>query len=58
MQTNNISPNKLLIPLLLAGMVNISQAQEVTRPQPKFWVGVSGAANFNFYSGTDRKSVV
>jgi outer membrane protein OmpA-like peptidoglycan-associated protein len=54
MQTNNISPNKLLIPLFLAGMVNISQAQEVIRPQPKFWIGVSGAANFNFYSGTTQ----
>lgn len=54
MQPNNISQNKFLIPLLLAGMVNISQAQEVVRPQPKFWVGVSGAANFNFYSGTTQ----
>jgi outer membrane protein OmpA-like peptidoglycan-associated protein len=54
MQPNNISPNKLLIPLLLAGMVNISKAQEVIRPQPKFWIGVSGAANFNFYSGTTQ----
>ena len=54
MQTNNISPNKLLIPLFLAGMVNISIAQEIVRPQPKFWVGVSGAANFNFYSGTTQ----
>jgi outer membrane protein OmpA-like peptidoglycan-associated protein len=54
MQPTIISPNKLLIPLLLAGMVNISVAQEVIRPQPKFWVGVSGAANFNFYSGTTQ----
>ncbi|MDQ3047152.1 MAG: outer membrane beta-barrel protein [Bacteroidota bacterium] len=35
-------------------MVNISQAQEVVRPQPKFWIGVTGAANFNFYSGTTQ----
>ena len=54
MQPNKISPNKFLVPLLFAGMVNISQAQEVVRPQPKFWVGVSGAANFNFYSGTTQ----
>lgn len=54
MQPNNIFPTKLIVPFLLAGMVNISQAQEVIRPQPKFWIGVSGAANFNFYSGTTQ----
>ncbi len=54
MQPYTIFSNKLLTPLLLAGMVNISQAQEVIRPEPKFWIGVSGAANFNFYSGTTQ----
>jgi outer membrane protein OmpA-like peptidoglycan-associated protein len=48
---------KLLIPLLMfVAMATTSQAQEapLQRPQPKLWFGVSGAANFNFYTGTTQ----
>ena len=40
--------------LMLIGFGSASQAQEIQRPQPKFWFGVSGAANMNFYSGTTQ----
>ncbi|MET0638000.1 MAG: OmpA family protein [Chitinophagaceae bacterium] len=30
-------------------------AQEAARPQPKWWFGVSGAANFNKYRGTTQE---
>ena len=45
---------KIFILLLLIGFTAASQAQEVQRPQPKFWFGVSAAANLNFYSGTTQ----
>jgi len=48
---------KLLIPLMmLVIFATTSKAQDspLQRPQPKFWFGVSGAANFNFYSGTTQ----
>lgn len=49
---------KLFIPLimLLALVTATSQAQDspLQRPQPKFWFGLSGAASFNFYSGTTQ----
>jgi len=48
---------KLFIPLMmLVAFATTSQAQDspLQRPQPKFWFGVSGAANFNFYSGTTQ----
>jgi hypothetical protein len=54
---------KLLYSLMLIGYASASQAQEaklmpdtqkVQRPQPKFWFGVSGAANVNLYTGTTQ----
>ena len=48
---------KLFIPLMmLVAFATTSKAQDspLQRPQPKFWFGVSGAANFNFYSGTTQ----
>jgi len=48
---------KLFIPLLmLVVFTATSKAQDspLQRPQPKFWFGISGAANFNFYSGTTQ----
>ena len=43
---------KLVIPMI---MVSLTLASQTTpRPQPKFWIGASGAANFNFYSGTTQ----
>ncbi len=30
------------------------QAQKIQRAQPNWWVGVSGAGNFNFYRGTTQ----
>ena len=40
---------------LLLGIVGMAgHAQQVVRPQPKWWFGFSGAANFNFYRGTTQ----
>ena len=49
---------KLFIPLMMLVIIaTTSEAQDspLQRPQPKFWFGLSGAANFNFYSGTTQK---
>ncbi len=54
---NIIMIRKLIIPfLILVGIATASNAQEtpLTRPQPKLWFGVSGAANFNNYNGTTQ----
>lgn len=40
--------------LLSIGIATGVKAQEIQRTQPKFWIGVSGAANFNFYTGTTQ----
>jgi outer membrane protein OmpA-like peptidoglycan-associated protein len=40
--------------LVLMTIVSLSHAQTIQRPEPTFWWGVSGAANFNFYSGTTQ----
>ena len=45
---------KIFTLLLLIGFAAAAQAQEVQRTQPKFWFGVSAAANLNFYSGTTQ----
>lgn len=44
----------IVLSLMLLSLFTTSIAQEIERPQPKFWFGVSGAANFNFYSGTTQ----
>ena len=35
-------------------MASLTLASQTPRPQPKFWIGASGAANLNFYSGTTQ----
>ncbi|MDP3398583.1 MAG: OmpA family protein [Bacteroidales bacterium] len=40
---------------MVAGITASSLAQEGIRPQPKVWLGFSGAANLNFYTGTTQK---
>jgi len=45
----------LFVLLMLAGITSTLTAQEVQRTQPKFWVGFSGAANYNMYTGTTQK---
>ena len=48
---------KLFIPfMMLVVFATTSKAQDspLQRPQPKLWFGLSGAANFNFYSGTTQ----
>jgi outer membrane protein OmpA-like peptidoglycan-associated protein len=55
MSQNKIKSKKLFLPLILVGLAAASQAQEIQRPQPKFWFGASAAANFNFYSGTTQR---
>lgn len=39
---------------MLLSLFATSIAQDIERPQPKFWFGASAAANFNFYSGTTQ----
>jgi outer membrane protein OmpA-like peptidoglycan-associated protein len=41
--------------LILVGVATESHAQDTLRPQPKWWFGVTTAANFNFYSGTTQR---
>lgn len=53
---HKIKTRKLFIlPLMLIGITTSTQAQEIQRPQPKIWLGVSAAANFNFYTGTTQR---
>jgi len=40
--------------LMLMGFATTFQAQEVQRTQPKFWIGISGGANINMYTGTTQ----
>lgn len=40
--------------ILLISLSVSTKAQEVERPQPKFWIGVSGAVNYNMYTGTTQ----
>ena len=40
--------------LMLTGMASALTAQEEQRTQPKFWIGVSGGANINMYTGTTQ----
>ncbi|MHB1278136.1 MAG: OmpA family protein [Bacteroidia bacterium] len=42
----------LILTLILIGIAGTADAQ--TRQHPKWWFGVSGAANLNFYSGTTQ----
>ena len=44
----------IFVLLMLAGMASTLSAQEVQRTQPKFWVGFSGGANYNMYTGTTQ----
>ena len=44
----------ILSSLLLMGVVTLTQAQDVERVQPKLWIGVSGGANINMYTGTTQ----
>jgi len=46
--------NLILTSFLLTGMAATMQAQEIERPQPKFWFGVSAAGNINLYTGTTQ----
>ncbi|HCT93219.1 MAG: flagellar motor protein MotB [Bacteroidetes bacterium GWE2_39_28] len=39
---------------MIAGIAASSLAQEGVRPQPKVWLGFSGAANLNSYTGTTQ----
>ena len=40
--------------LILMSIVFSTQAQENERVQPKVWIGLSGGANYNMYTGTTR----
>ncbi|MDO9153140.1 MAG: outer membrane beta-barrel protein, partial [Paludibacter sp.] len=40
--------------LILMGLVIATQAQENEHIQPKLWIGVSGGANLNMYTGTTQ----
>jgi outer membrane protein OmpA-like peptidoglycan-associated protein len=60
MNTNNFTQNMTMMrkliftSVLLLAVFSISVAQEAQRTQPKFWVGISGAANINMYTGTTQ----
>lgn len=43
----------VLFIVLLTGSIN-SQAQKEVRSEPKWWFGISGAANMNYYRGTTQ----
>jgi outer membrane protein OmpA-like peptidoglycan-associated protein/opacity protein-like surface antigen len=45
----------LAIAVMMAVITASLQAQEGIRPQPKIWIGFSGAANLNSYTGTTQK---
>lgn len=52
---NKTMMRKLLFSsLMLFGIATTLPAQEVERTEPKFWIGVSGAANINLYTGTTQ----
>ena len=40
--------------LMLIGFATSTKAQEIERPHPKLWFGVSGAVNYNMYTGTTQ----
>ncbi len=50
--TRNIFTYTLM--LLLIVLSTSIKAQEIERPQPKLWLGVSGAVNYNMYTGTTQ----
>jgi len=53
---SNIKKSMFALAIMLLNIfAYTANAQEVTRQLPKFWLGVSSAANFNFYSGTSQR---
>lgn len=60
MKKNNFKNKKnmlrsiILSSFLLMSIVMATQAQEVERVHPKIWIGVSGGANYNMYTGTTQ----
>lgn len=60
MKKTNFKQNKTMFrklifaSLMLIGFATTFQAQEVQRTQPKFWIGISGGANINMYTGTTQ----
>lgn len=56
MLLNKIIKQKIICTTLLLVIAAMSaNAQTITRTHPKWWFGVSGAANFNRYEGTTQK---
>jgi len=53
-KTNTMMRKLLFSSLMLIGIATTLPAQEVERTQPKFWIGISGAANVNMYTGTTQ----
>jgi len=60
MKKNNFKNKKtmlrsiILSSFILMSIVIATQAQEVERVHPKIWIGVSGGANYNMYTGTTQ----
>ena len=52
LHTNKQKSTGLLLALIFAGITG--NAQKAERPQPIWWFGQSGAANFNTYRGTTQ----
>lgn len=55
MLQNYISKQKLAIQLLCFVFLSIgAEAQSINRSSPKWWFGISGAANMNYYRGNTQ----
>ncbi len=52
---SGITKTVILSSLILAGVQTKIMAQNDSITQPKWWVGVAGGANFNFYEGSTQK---
>lgn len=53
-KTNNMIRKIVFLSLVLLGLTSTALAQESERTQPRLWVGLSGGANLNMYTGTTQ----
>lgn len=51
----NVFVRLFFVLMMLTGVASALTAQEVQRTQPKFWIGFTGAGNYNMYTGTTQK---
>lgn len=53
-KTNYMIRKIVFLSLVLLGLTSTALAQESERTQPRLWVGLSGGANLNMYTGTTQ----